>query len=107
MIQIGNYVLAFYSATFAFNGVNMSINIVEEIKPPLMRNVIVSIFVSIATVTVFYLLANFAYLAVLTPTEILASEAVAVTFAGELLSGRFKGISRSCILSNFFQASFG
>ncbi len=41
------------------------------------------------TVTVIYLLANLAYLAVLTPQEILASEAVAMTFGGKIFSGIF------------------
>lgn len=41
------------------------------------------------TVTVIYLLANLAYLAVLTPKQILASDAVAMTFGGEIFSGVF------------------
>ena len=41
------------------------------------------------TVTVIYMLANLAYLAVLTPQEILASEAVAMTFGGKIFSGIF------------------
>ena len=41
------------------------------------------------TVTSIYLLANLAYLSVLTPHEILASEAVAMTFGGKIFSGIF------------------
>jgi hypothetical protein len=36
---------------------------IEEIQEPLKRNVIVSIVVSIAVITVLYLLTNFAYMA--------------------------------------------
>ena len=64
----------------AYSGVNGVINIVEEIKPPLKRNIVVSIIISKSIITGVYLLTNFAYLAVLTPSEILSSDAVAMTF---------------------------
>ncbi len=87
--EVLNYVLAIYSASFAYGGVSASINVVEEIKPPLARNVIASICGSMALITTFYLLTNFAYVSVLTPSEILASDAVAMTFSAKIFSGLF------------------
>lgn len=49
------------------------------------RNLPRAIFISLPLVTFIYVLANIAYLAVLTPSEMLASNAIAVTFGDELL----------------------
>ena len=49
----------------------------EEIKEP-NKNLPRAIYVSLPMVTIIYLLANVAYFSVLTPSEILASKAVAV-----------------------------
>ncbi|KAA0199054.1 hypothetical protein HAZT_HAZT001200 [Hyalella azteca] len=50
------------------------------------RNLPRAIYFSLPLVTVIYVLANVAYLAVLSPTEMLSSDAIAVTFANELFS---------------------
>lgn len=48
------------------------------------RNLPRAIYISIPIVTCIYVLANTAYLAVLTPMEMMASDAIAVTFANRL-----------------------
>lgn len=49
----------------------------EELKDPYV-NLPRAIYISLPLVTAIYVLANMAYLAVLTPQEILASNAIAV-----------------------------
>ena len=51
------------------------------------RNLPLSIAIGMLITTFFYLLANLAYFAVLTPLEMLESTAVAVTFAEKSLGG--------------------
>ncbi len=84
-----SYVLAFFQAYWAFSGTTGLFQIVEEIKDPLKPNIIKSVLLGMATVTLIYLLANIAYVAVLTPQQILSSEAVAMTFGGQIFSGIF------------------
>jgi amino acid transporter len=83
----GSYALAFYTANWAFGGVQGSMNIVEEIQHPLKRGVILSILLSQATIITVYCLANVAYVAILTPAEILASDAVAMSMGEKMFSG--------------------
>nr|XP_056702780.1 cystine/glutamate transporter-like [Euleptes europaea] len=72
--------LAFYSGMFAYGGWFYVNFVTEEIVNP-TRNIPLSIIVSLIVVTVCYILTNVSYYAVLTPQEILSSEAVAVSFA--------------------------
>ncbi|KAG0716343.1 Y+L amino acid transporter 2 [Chionoecetes opilio] len=60
---------AFYQSLFSYSGWNLPL----------------AIICSTSLVTVIYTLTNAAYLAVLTPTEMISSSAVAVTFAGRTL----------------------
>ncbi|XP_041455204.1 Y+L amino acid transporter 2-like [Lytechinus variegatus] len=71
---------AIYSGIFAFGGWETIAMIVEEIKDP-ERNLPLSIIISMVMITGIYLLANVAYLTILSPTEILASKAVAADFS--------------------------
>lgn len=74
--------------------------VVEELKDP-FRNLPRAIYISVPLVTIIYLLTNVAYFTVLTPQEILTSNAVAVTF-GERMLGKFAWImSLSVALSTF------
>ena len=58
------------------------------LSPPILfRNLPLSIAIGMLITTFFYLLANLAYFAVLTPKEMLESTAVAVTFAEKSLGG--------------------
>jgi amino acid transporter len=74
--------------------------VTEELKDP-FKNLPRAIYISLPLVTIIYLLANIAYFAVLTPDEVLTSNAVAVTF-GERVLGFFSWIMPlSVALSTF------
>ncbi|XP_041051589.1 cystine/glutamate transporter [Carcharodon carcharias] len=79
--------LAFYSGMYAYAGWFYMNFVTEEVENP-EKNIPLAICISMAVVTVGYVLTNVAYFAVMSPEELLASEAVAVTFA-ERLMGKF------------------
>ncbi|XP_078260765.1 cystine/glutamate transporter [Rhinoraja longicauda] len=79
--------LAFYSGMYAYSGWFYMNFVTEEVENP-DRNIPLAICISMAVVTVGYILTNVAYFVVMSPEEIMASEAVAVTFA-ERLMGKF------------------
>ncbi|KAH1185560.1 hypothetical protein KIL84_018309 [Mauremys mutica] len=71
--------LAFYSGMFAYGGWFYVNFVTEEIVNP-ERNIPLSVIVALLIVTLGYLRTNVSYYAVLTAEEVLASEAVAVSF---------------------------
>ncbi|KAF3705233.1 Cystine/glutamate transporter [Channa argus] len=78
--------LAFYNGLFAYAGwANLNFVTEEVINPN--RNIPLAIIFSMVTVTVFYVLVNVAYYTMMTPAELLMSDAVAVTFANRALQG--------------------
>lgn len=80
----GSIAIAFYSGFWAFGGWSYLNFLTDELIEP-HKNLPRAIVISITIVTVVYLIANIAYFAVLTPSEMLASSAVAVTFSDQTI----------------------
>ncbi|XP_036440023.1 b(0,+)-type amino acid transporter 1-like [Colossoma macropomum] len=76
--------LAFYNGLWAYDGWNQLNYITEELKNP-YRNLPLAIIIGIPLVSVCYVLVNVAYFSVMTPTELLQSSAVAVTYGDRVL----------------------
>ncbi|KAG7297531.1 hypothetical protein JYU34_019544 [Plutella xylostella] len=81
--DVTSIALSFYSGLFAYNGWNYLNFIIEELKDP-VKNLPRAIAISCALVTVVYTFTNVAFYTTLSPTEVLGSAAVAVTFAERL-----------------------
>lgn len=79
--------LSFYSGLFAYYGWNFLNFVIEELQDP-VKNLPKAIAISITGVTFIYFFANVAFYTTLNISEVLGSEAVAVTFA-ERLYGYF------------------
>ncbi|XP_034054956.1 cystine/glutamate transporter isoform X3 [Gymnodraco acuticeps] len=86
-VKLSGMPLAFYSGMYAYAGWFYLNFVTEEVDNP-ERTVPLAICISMAIVTCCYVLTNVAYYTVMSAEEILASEAVAVTFA-EKLMGNF------------------
>ncbi|KAF5306758.1 hypothetical protein FQA39_LY01516 [Lamprigera yunnana] len=80
----GKIAKAFYSGIFSYSGWNYLNFMTEELKNPYV-NLPRAIYISIPLVTVIYVLANTAYLSVLTPEGMKASDAIAVTFGNQVM----------------------
>ncbi|XP_040287131.1 large neutral amino acids transporter small subunit 2-like [Bufo bufo] len=82
--DIGLIALAFLQGSFAYGGWNFLNYVTEELVNP-YKNLPCAIFISIPLVTFVYVFANIAYVTAMSPQELLASNAVAVTFGEKLL----------------------
>uniref|UniRef100_A0A8C3YP54 Solute carrier family 7 member 8 n=1 Tax=Catagonus wagneri TaxID=51154 RepID=A0A8C3YP54_9CETA len=83
-LDIGLIALAFLQGSFAYGGWNFLNYVTEELVDP-YKNLPRAIFISIPLVTFVYVFANVAYVTAMSPQELLASNAVAVTFGEKLL----------------------
>ncbi|XP_005456698.1 cystine/glutamate transporter isoform X3 [Oreochromis niloticus] len=86
LLTLDKLPLAFYSGLYAYGGWFYLNFITEEVINP-NRNMPLAIILSIVAVTVFYVLINVAYYTMMTPAEVLLSDAVAVTFANRAFQG--------------------
>ncbi|XP_042523773.1 B(0,+)-type amino acid transporter 1 [Dipodomys spectabilis] len=82
--SVGAISLAFYNGLWAYDGWNQLNYITEELRNP-YRNLPLAIILGIPLVMVCYILMNVSYFTVMTPTELLQSQAVAVTFGDRVL----------------------
>ncbi|XP_038154229.1 cystine/glutamate transporter [Cyprinodon tularosa] len=83
-VQLSGMPLAFYSGMYAYAGWFYLNFVTEEVDNP-EKTVPLAICISMAIVTFCYVLTNVAYYTVMSAEELLASDAVAVTFAERLL----------------------
>lgn len=73
----GKLSVAFYSGIFSYAGWNYLNFMTEELRDP-YKNLPRAIYISLPLVTIIYVLANMSYLAVLSASEMIASDAIAV-----------------------------
>lgn len=97
--------LAFYSGLWSYDGWNQLNFVTEEVRNP-ERNFPIAIYVGIPLVTVLYILINIAYFTVMSPSELLASSAVAVTF-GDRVFGSFAWTVPLAVACSTFGAANG
>lgn len=88
-VDPGKVAVAFYSGIFSYAGWNYLNFMTEELRNP-YKNLPRAIYISLPLVTIIYVLANMAYLAVLEPKEMLASDAIAVVSCFYLLHIMFE-----------------
>nr|XP_055057539.1 large neutral amino acids transporter small subunit 2 [Misgurnus anguillicaudatus] len=82
--ELGHIALALLQGSFAYGGWNYLNYVTEELIDP-YRNLPRAIFISVPLVTFVYIFVNIAYITAMSPQELLASNAVAVTFGDKLL----------------------
>uniref|UniRef100_A0A452ECF4 b(0,+)-type amino acid transporter 1 n=1 Tax=Capra hircus TaxID=9925 RepID=A0A452ECF4_CAPHI len=83
-LSVGSISLALYNGLWAYDGWNQLNYITEELRNP-FRNLPLAIIIGIPLVTGCYILMNVSYFTVMTATELLQSQAVAVTFGDRVL----------------------
>uniref|UniRef100_T1H1U6 Amino acid permease/ SLC12A domain-containing protein n=1 Tax=Megaselia scalaris TaxID=36166 RepID=T1H1U6_MEGSC len=82
--SIGAVATAFYTGLWAYDGWNNLNYVTEEIQNP-SKNLPRSIIIGIPLVTLCYALINISYLAAMSPTEMIESEAVASLIAAAMV----------------------
>ncbi|CAG9765135.1 unnamed protein product [Ceutorhynchus assimilis] len=102
--SIGNIATAFYTGLWAYDGWNNLNYVTEEIKNP-SKNLPRSIVIGIPLVTICYALINISYLTVMSPMEMMTSEAVAVVFGNRLLGVMAWLMPLSVTISTFGSAN--
>ncbi|KAG9509467.1 b(0,+)-type amino acid transporter 1 [Fragariocoptes setiger] len=91
---------AFYTSMWAYDGWNNLNYVTEELINP-YRNLPLAIIYGIPIVTLCYVLVNISYLTVMSPAEILASDAVAVTWGNHVLGFASVIIPVAVVVSSF------
>ncbi|XP_040160880.1 b(0,+)-type amino acid transporter 1 isoform X1 [Anopheles arabiensis] len=102
--SLGAIATAFYTGLWAYDGWNNLNYVTEEIQNP-SKNLPRSIIIGIPLVTLCYALINVSYLAAMSPTEMIESEAVAVTFGNRILGMMAWLMPLSVTISTFGSAN--
>ncbi|XP_076810397.1 b(0,+)-type amino acid transporter 1-like [Clavelina lepadiformis] len=97
--------LGFYSGLWSYDGWNQLNYVTEEVSNP-KRNFPLAIMIGIPLVTVCYILVNIAYFTVMSPGEMLASSAVAITF-GDRVFGAASFVVPVAVACSTFGAANG
>ncbi|XP_044023741.1 b(0,+)-type amino acid transporter 1 isoform X2 [Siniperca chuatsi] len=92
--------IAFYQGLWSYDGWNNLNYVTEELKRPEV-NLPRAVVIAISLVTGLYLLVNVSYLTVMTPEELMSSNAVAVTWGNKVLGSWGWIMSVAAALSAF------
>lgn len=82
--SLSTFGMAFYQGLWSYAGWYNLNFVTEELKRPEV-NLPRAVVMGVSLVTVLYLLVNVSYLSVMTPTELISSNAVAVTWGNKIL----------------------
>lgn len=91
----GTYATAFYAGVYSYSGWSFLNYVVEEIKNP-NRVLPISITMGLTAVTLIYLFVNVAYFTLLSPKDMIDSNAVAFSFVEKLL-GQVSWVMSFCV----------
>ncbi|XP_069829230.1 b(0,+)-type amino acid transporter 1-like [Dendropsophus ebraccatus] len=103
-VGFGPVGVAFYQGLWSYDGWSNLNFITEELKNPEV-NLPRAVIIAIPLVTCFYVLANVSYFAAMTPQELLASDAVAVSWGWKVLGTWTWIITLGVALSTFGAAN--
>ncbi|XP_044023742.1 b(0,+)-type amino acid transporter 1 isoform X3 [Siniperca chuatsi] len=97
---VGSVYIAFYQGLWSYDGWSTLNCLTEELKHPEV-NLPRAVVIAISLVTGLYLLVNVSYLTVMTPEELMSSNAVAVTWGNKVLGSWGWIMSVAAALSAF------
>lgn len=103
--DVSKLALSFYNGLWAYDGWNNLNYVTEEVVNP-RRNIPLAIIISLPLVTVVYLMVNISYFTALTPEQLLASNAVAISWAEDLLPS-LSVVVLICVAFSTFGAANG
>ncbi|XP_054584045.1 b(0,+)-type amino acid transporter 1-like [Eptesicus fuscus] len=101
--QTGRISMAFYQGLWCFDGWNTLNYVLEELKNP-QQNLVWALMIAIPLVTGLYILVNISYLLVLSPNEILSTDATAVSWGNQVLGAWAWLVPLAVALSTFGSA---
>ncbi|XP_067470166.1 b(0,+)-type amino acid transporter 1 isoform X3 [Thunnus thynnus] len=99
-VGVSSIGIAFYQGLWSYDGWNTLNYLTEELKHPEV-NLPRAVVIAISLVTGLYLLVNVSYLTVMTPKELMSSNAVAVTWGNKVLGSWGWIMSVAAALSAF------
>ncbi|XP_052040725.1 b(0,+)-type amino acid transporter 1-like isoform X1 [Apodemus sylvaticus] len=98
--QAGRIGMAFYQGLWSFDGWNNINTVIEELTNP-KQNLVWAVAIAIPLVTILYVLVNISYLLVMSPSEILSSDAIAVSWGDQVLGSWAWLVPLAVALSTF------